>query len=64
MRRGGALVLGGVVLGAAIVFASRPLGVVGLGLLARGVGLTGLVGTCEWAYRRAGVARAGSRDGG
>jgi uncharacterized protein (DUF58 family) len=37
MRRGGALVLGGVVLGAAIVFASRPLGVVGLGLLAAGV---------------------------
>ncbi len=33
MRRGGALVLGGVVLAAAIVFASRPLGVVGLGLL-------------------------------
>jgi uncharacterized protein (DUF58 family) len=37
MRRGGALVLGGVVLGAAIVFASRPLGVVGLGLLAAGL---------------------------
>ncbi len=33
MRRGGALVLGGVVLAAAIVFASRPLGVAGLGLL-------------------------------
>jgi uncharacterized protein (DUF58 family) len=33
MRRGGALVLGGVVLGAAVVFASRPLGVAGLGLL-------------------------------
>lgn len=37
MRRGGALVLGGVVLGVAIVFASRPLGVVGLGLLAAGL---------------------------
>ena len=33
MRRGGALVLGGVVLAAAIIFASRPLGVAGLGLL-------------------------------
>ena len=33
MRRGGALFLGGVVLAAAIVFASRPLGVAGLGLL-------------------------------
>ena len=33
MRRGGALILGGVVLAAAIVFASRPLGVAGLGLL-------------------------------
>ena len=33
MRRGGALILGGVVLVAAIVFASRPLGVAGLGLL-------------------------------
>ncbi len=33
MRRGGALVLGGLVLAAAIVFASRPLGVAGLGLL-------------------------------
>ena len=37
MRRGGALVLGGVVLGVAIVFASRPLGVVGLGLLVAGL---------------------------
>jgi uncharacterized protein (DUF58 family) len=33
MRRGGALVLGGAVLAAAIVFASRPLGVAGLGLV-------------------------------
>ena len=33
MRRGGALVLGGAVLTAAIVFASRPLGVAGLGLI-------------------------------
>jgi uncharacterized protein (DUF58 family) len=33
MRRGGALVLGGVVLAAAILFASRPLGVAGLGLV-------------------------------
>lgn len=33
MRRGGALVLGGAVLIAAIVFASRPLGVAGLGLM-------------------------------
>jgi uncharacterized protein (DUF58 family) len=33
MRRGGALVLGGAVLTAAIVFASRPLGVAGLGLV-------------------------------
>lgn len=33
MPRGGALILGGVVLAAAIVFASRPLGVAGIGLL-------------------------------
>ena len=33
MRGGGALILGGVALAAAIVFASRPLGVAGLGLL-------------------------------
>lgn len=36
MRQGGALLLGGGVLGAALVFASRPLGVVGLGLLLAG----------------------------
>jgi uncharacterized protein (DUF58 family) len=34
MRRGGALVLGGLVLIAAIAFASRPLGVAGIGLVA------------------------------
>ncbi len=37
MRSGGALLLGGVVLGAAIVFASRPLGVAGLGVLLAGI---------------------------
>ena len=63
MRRGGALVLGGVVLAAAIVFASRPLGVAGLGLLLAALVARLWVAARGQPRRHPDDDRAGSGDG-